>query len=169
MALNGTTTGMEIRGHRPGDPPPGPGSPAPGPARIAGPGGLRGRLSGRGRDRGQTAIEFLGMTPLIILIMLVLWQCALIGYTFSLAGNAADEAAHKGAIAGGLGVRECREAIEEHLPEAWRKSLKKKSCYASSGLYKAEVKVQVPILVPGILNWKYPVTGHAASPVEASR
>ncbi|WP_445277966.1 TadE/TadG family type IV pilus assembly protein, partial [Streptomyces sp. DSM 41033] len=24
-------------------------------------------------DRGQTAIEFLGMTPFIILIMLVLW------------------------------------------------------------------------------------------------
>ncbi|MFI9628655.1 septum formation initiator [Streptomyces sp. NPDC052042] len=106
------------------------------------------------------------MTPLIILLMLVLWQCALIGYTFSLAANAADEAAHKGAIAGGLRIGQCREAIEKHLPKAWRESVKKKSCYASSGLYKAEVELQVPILVPGILNWKYPVTGHAATPLE---
>ena len=54
----------------------------------------------RGRDRdldlGQTAIEFVGVTPLIILLLAVLWQCALIGYTFSLAGNAADVGARAG-------------------------------------------------------------------------
>ncbi|MFV5994790.1 TadE family protein [Streptomyces sp. NPDC056231] len=126
--------------------------------------GISGR---RRRDRGQTAIEFLGVTPLIILLMLVLWQCALIGYTFSLAGNAADEAAHKGAIAEFRANPACQRAALDHLPRAWRKSAKPK-CTAdvSSGMYRAEVKLKVPVLVPGLLNWKYAVTGNAASPLE---
>ncbi|MFI5750881.1 TadE family protein [Streptomyces sp. NPDC051644] len=123
-------------------------------------------MLGRERDRGQTAIEFLGVTPLIILLMIALWQCALIGYTFSLAGNSADEAAHKGAIAQGLRGQECRDAAEKHLPKAWRDALKKTTCRSKSGMYTAEVKLQVPVLVPGILNWKYPVTGYAAAPLE---
>ncbi|MEU6013587.1 TadE family protein [Streptomyces sp. NPDC047515] len=160
MALT-ETTDMEIRGRRYGDAAPGRGS-----ARGRMRGRLNGRLLGRERDRGQTAIEFLGVTPLIILLMIALWQCALIGYTFSLAGNAADEAAHKGAVAQGLRFTECRDAAKKHLPKAWRKSLQKTTCRSRSGMYTAEVKVQVPILVPGILNWKYPVTGHAAAPLE---
>lgn len=32
-------------------------------------------------DRGQVAVEFLGMTPLILLTLIVLWQCVLVGYT----------------------------------------------------------------------------------------
>lgn len=124
------------------------------------------RTRGLPRDRGQTAIEFLGVTPLIILLMIALWQCALIGYTFSLAGNAADEGAHRGAVTEGARGQECRDAVEQHLPKAWRDSLKKKDCRARSDLYTAEVKLQVPILVPGILNWKFPVTGYAAAPLE---
>ncbi|MFJ1545814.1 TadE family protein [Streptomyces sp. NPDC088246] len=152
MALT-ETTDTEIRGRRYGD---------AAPAR----GGIRVRLFGRGRDRGQTAIEFLGVTPLIILLMIALWQCALIGYTFSLAGNAADKAAHQGAITEGLRVQECRQAAKEHLPKAWRKSMKQTTCRSKSGMYKAEVKLQVPVLVPGVLNWKFPVTGNAAFPLE---
>jgi TadE-like protein len=121
---------------------------------------------GHGRDRGQTAIEFLGVTPLIILLMIALWQCALIGYTFSLAGNAADEAAHKGAVTEGPRFKECQDAAREHLPEAWRKSMGQTRCQVSSGLYKAEVKLQVPILVPGVLDWKQWVTGSGAAPLE---
>ncbi|MFE5092838.1 TadE family protein [Streptomyces sp. NPDC056638] len=152
MALT-ETKDTEIRGRRYGD---------AAPAR----GGIRVRLFGRGRDRGQTAIEFLGVTPLIILLMIALWQCALIGYTFSLAGNSADETAHKGAISQGLRFTECRKTAEKHLPKAWRDGLKSAKCRSKSGLYTAEVKLQVPVLVPGILNWKFPVTGNAAFPLE---
>ncbi|MFJ1618497.1 MULTISPECIES: TadE family protein [unclassified Streptomyces] len=131
---------------------------------------MHGRLLGRERDRGQTAIEFLGVTPLIILLAVALWQCALIGYTFSLAGNAADEAAHQGAITGGLRSKECRDAAEEHLPKAWRDSMKQNPrCRASGGMYRAEVKLQVPVLVPGVLNWPFRVEGKGAFPLEADR
>ncbi|MCX4532985.1 MULTISPECIES: TadE family protein [unclassified Streptomyces] len=123
------------------------------------------RVTGRDRDRGQTAIEFLGVTPLIILLMIALWQCALIGYTFSLAGNSADEAAHKGAISGGLRAQACRQVATEHLPKAWREK-SRTTCRSSSDMYKAEVKLKVPVLVPGVLNWPFHVTGNAAAPLE---
>ncbi|MFF3953216.1 TadE family protein [Streptomyces sp. NPDC001890] len=130
---------------------------------------MRARFFGRGRDRGQTAIEFLGVTPWIIVLFLALWQCALIGYTFSLAGNSADKAAHQGAIAQSMRGQACRDAAEEQLPKAWRDSMKRTSCRTSGGAYKAEVKLQVPVLVPGILNWPFRVNGNAAYPVEADR
>ncbi|MES9591922.1 TadE/TadG family type IV pilus assembly protein [Streptomyces sp. NPDC007076] len=155
MALT-ETKDTEIRGRRYGDA-------APVPV------GVRGRLLGRGRDRGQTAIEFLGVTPLIILLLIALWQCALIGYTFSLAGNSADQAAHKGAISEGTRGQACRTAAEEDLPKVWRESMKRTSCQSSGGLYKATVKLRVPVLVPGVLNWPMTIEGNAASPLEAER
>ncbi|MFH8471539.1 septum formation initiator [Streptomyces sp. NPDC018000] len=109
------------------------------------------------------------MTPLIILLAVVLWQCALIGYTFSLAGNAADQAAHQGAVTQGFRLRECQEAAKKDLPKAWRKSMKPSKCRHSSGMYKAEVRLQVPVLVPGVLDWPFPVKGNGAYPLEADR
>src|ERR671933_57362 len=46
-------------------------------------------------DRGQVSIEFLGMTPLIILTLVLMWQAVLVGYAYTLAGNAADEAVRR--------------------------------------------------------------------------
>ncbi|MCT2543924.1 TadE/TadG family type IV pilus assembly protein [Streptomyces atratus] len=132
-------------------------------------GGTRVHLVGRGRDRGQTAIEFLGVTPLIILLCVALWQCALIGYTFSLAANAADEAAHAGAISEGSRGHACRDASEKNLPKVWREGMKRTNCDDSSGLYKATVKLRVPVLVPGVFNLPMTIEGNAASPLEAER
>ena len=51
--------------------------------------------------------------------MAILWQCVLFGYTYSLAGNAADEAARAAtaanAVTGGDGGA-CQAAGSEHLP-----------------------------------------------------
>ncbi|MEU2127166.1 septum formation initiator [Streptomyces sp. NPDC018352] len=114
-------------------------------------------------------MEFLGVTPLIILLAVALWQCVLIGYTFSLAGNSADEAAHKGAIAQGSRGYACRHAAERELPKVWRESMKRTECRSSSGLYKASVKLRVPVLVPGVFNLPMTIEGNAASPLEAER
>ncbi|MEV7399296.1 TadE family protein [Streptomyces sp. NPDC091267] len=117
---------------------------------------------GRDRDRGQTAIEFLGVTPLIILLLVALWQCALIGYTFSLASNAADEGARAGTGADWFQQSACKRAAREDLPEAWRGAASTR-CHLDRGLYNAEVKLKVPVLVPGVLDFPMTVEGNAAS------
>ena len=122
--------------------------------------GRRGR--DQRRDRGQTAIEFVGVTPLIILLLAVLWQCALIGYTFSLAGNAADVGARAGTGAAQGSQQACRQAAEKDLPDAWAGSAQT-VCQEETGLYRARVSLRVPVLVPGVLDLPSRVTGNAAS------
>ncbi|MEU8629648.1 TadE family protein [Streptomyces sp. NPDC048669] len=118
----------------------------------------------RDRDRGQTAIEFVGVTPLIILLLVALWQCALIGYTFSLAGNAADVAARAGNGAQRSSEAACKRAAKKDLPDAWQTD--NITCAPERGLYRARVELAVPVLVPGILDFGPSVTGNAASAKE---
>ncbi|MGW0857854.1 TadE family protein [Streptomyces sp. NPDC002690] len=128
----------------------------------------RGRLRATGgpdRDRGQTAIEFLGMTPFIILIMLVLWELALVGYTFSLAGNAADKGARAGAGAEFGSSSACRQKARENLPDAWEENATI-SCSGGSSLYRTTVRLKVPVLVPGLFDLDVHIDGDAASPQE---
>ena len=51
-------------------------------------------------DRGQVTVELLGITPLILVVLVALWQFVLVGYTYTLAGNAADEGARTAAVGG---------------------------------------------------------------------
>ncbi|MEU1369717.1 TadE/TadG family type IV pilus assembly protein [Streptomyces sp. NPDC005803] len=118
----------------------------------------------RDRDRGQTAIEFVGVTPLIILLLIALWQCALIGYTFILAGNAADVAARAGNGARSGQDAACENGGREDLPSAWQgRAFFHCDVAPEPGLYKVEVDLDVPVLVPGVLDWGPKVTGKAAS------
>ncbi|MFF3453327.1 TadE/TadG family type IV pilus assembly protein [Streptomyces sp. NPDC002730] len=139
--------------------------------------GVRGRVRRwpgrceRDRDRGQTAIEFVGVTPLIILLLIALWQCALIGYTFSLAGNAADVAARAGAGADRWETTQgeaCRKAAKEDLPDAWAKDA---DIHCNDpeerGMYPVKVTLHVPVLVPGVLDFPFEVDGEAASVKES--
>ncbi|MFI5478733.1 TadE family protein [Streptomyces rubiginosohelvolus] len=134
--------------------------------------GIRGRIAALrdrgGRDRGQTAVEFLGMTPFIILIMLVLWECALIGYTFSLAGNAADVGARKGSGAEFAPGTACRQGALKDLPDAWSESAVVK-CRGGSSLYEATVELKVPVLVPGLFDLDTRIKGTAGSPMEVAQ
>ncbi|MFB7557261.1 TadE family protein [Streptomyces brevispora] len=119
----------------------------------------------RDRDRGQTAIEFVGVTPLIILLLVALWQCALIGYTFSLASNAADQAARAGNVSQSGHRAACTRAANEDLPNAWHTD--DIDCISGErGLYRARVHLAVPVLVPGVLDWGPKITGEAASAKE---
>lgn len=124
----------------------------------------------RDRDRGQTAIEFVGVTPLIILLLVALWQCALIGYTFSLASNAADVAARAGSGAGyssAYSEAACKRAAKKDLPDAWQPGNDGIECIDyERGLYRAKVHLDVPVLVPGVLDFGPTVTGEAASAKE---
>ncbi|MFD9431588.1 TadE/TadG family type IV pilus assembly protein [Streptomyces sp. NPDC060002] len=116
----------------------------------------------RARDRGQVTIEFLGMTPLIIVTLVVVWQFVLVGYTFTLAGNAADEAVRAGTAAH-RGERQavCEQAGLDKLSDAWRSGATV-SC-SSSGYVTADVDLEVPVLFPGTIAFPFTVHAHAGA------
>ncbi|MFD7403809.1 TadE/TadG family type IV pilus assembly protein [Streptomyces sp. NPDC059866] len=116
----------------------------------------------RKRDRGQVTIEFLGMTPLIILTLVLLWQFVLVGYTFTLAGNAADEAVREGTAAVDRQAA-CEEAGRRHLPDAWEGGASVQ-CTTNGGYVTADVSLDVPVLFPGSVGFPFPgVDGHAGA------
>ncbi|MFJ8084197.1 TadE/TadG family type IV pilus assembly protein [Streptomyces sp. NPDC096205] len=118
---------------------------------------MRARLRG---DRGQVTIEFLGMTPTILVTLVVLWQCVLVGYTYTLAAHAADEAVRAGTASEGQAA--CEGAGLEDLPGAWQSGAHV-SCGASGGFVTADVHLEVPILFPGVIGFPLPVDGHAGA------
>ncbi|MFJ1745362.1 TadE/TadG family type IV pilus assembly protein [Streptomyces sp. NPDC088116] len=136
-------------------------------------GGLRTRAGGlwarrwRARlrdDRGQVAVEFTGMLPVILATAVLLWQATLIGYTFSLAGNAADEAVRAAAVADGDRNAACAQAAGEHLPGSW--SLGDVSCPADGDLVNADIGINVPLLFPGF-DIPVDITAHASAVKES--
>ncbi|MFC8076338.1 TadE family protein [Streptomyces sp. NPDC057307] len=119
------------------------------------------RRTGMRDDRGQTAVEFTGLVPIILATAILLWQAALVGYTFSLAGNAADEAVRAATVAlPGTRLAECTAAVNEDLPEAW--DIGEIHCWADDDVVKAEVQLEIPVLFPGF-NVDVEVTGDAVA------
>ena len=120
-------------------------------------------------DRGQVSIEFLGMTPLIILTLVLVWQAVLVGYTFTLAGNAADEAVRAGTAAPrGERSEACRQAALKHLSNAWRAGAGIPPC-GGTGYVTADVNLKVPVLFPGLIDFPVTVHGHAGAVEEVKR
>ncbi len=142
---------------------------APGVAAGARPGGLagtrgagaaarqRGR-SGRSADAGQVSVELLGITPLILLTLLLVWQFVLLGYTFTLAGNAADEAARAAAVG-----RDPAAAARSDLPSAWASGASVSTATGADGVVTARVALRVPVLVPGFVSFPFTVDGRAGA------
>ncbi|MDT0310352.1 TadE/TadG family type IV pilus assembly protein [Streptomyces sp. DSM 44917] len=118
---------------------------------------------GRAGDRGAVIVEFGGLFPLIGVMIAVIWQCILIGYAFSLAGNAADEAARAAAAAEGDAAGACSEAALRHLSGAWSATV---SCPLEGNVRRAEVAIRVPVLFPGTLSLPVTVTGSSAAAEE---
>ncbi|MGW3625760.1 pilus assembly protein [Streptomyces sp. NPDC000880] len=114
-------------------------------------------------DRGQSVIEFTGMVPILLVTMVLLWQAALVGYTFVLAGNAADKAASAGAVTDGNRNAACNQAGQEDMPGSWSYRI---SCRPDGDLLKAEADLEVPLLFPGAFNLPITVPGRAAAATE---
>ncbi|WP_059013146.1 TadE/TadG family type IV pilus assembly protein [Streptomyces specialis] len=115
------------------------------------------------RDRGAVLVEFAGIFPLILVMLAMIWQCVLIGYTFSLAGNAADEGARAGAGADGDAEAACEAAATAHLPAAWEADV---SCPLVGNVRRAEIDLRVPVLFPGAFNLPLTVSGSAGAAEE---
>ncbi|MGZ0201397.1 pilus assembly protein [Streptomyces sp. RM1] len=120
-------------------------------------------MTRRGADEGQVSIEFLGMTPLILLTLVLMWQAVLVGYIFTLAGNAADEAVRAGTAAAPGGAREaaCSAAGRKDLSAAWRANAAVRC--GGSGYVTADVSLKVPVLFPGLASSPFTVHGHAGA------
>ncbi|MFC3575907.1 CpaE family protein [Streptomyces yaanensis] len=128
----------------------------------------RGALSlwRKGGDRGSVTLEFAGMFPLLLVVMALLWECALYGYTYSLAGNAADEAARAATAAHAVDgdfVAACKSAGAKHLPGAW--SGAEISCTPDGSVMRATVHADVPLFFPGV-NPGWQVNGSAGAALE---
>ncbi|AJC56254.1 TadE/TadG family type IV pilus assembly protein [Streptomyces sp. 769] len=132
--------------------------------RPAGPGRAPGS---RHRDRGQISVEFLGLLPLILVVLVLLWQFALVGYTYALAAHAADRGARAATALDGGGAGACRTAAAHQLPRAWRGG-SRTSCTTQPGLWKATVQIEVPVLFPGAGAFPWTVTGTAGAAKEAA-
>ncbi|MEU6170978.1 TadE/TadG family type IV pilus assembly protein [Streptantibioticus parmotrematis] len=108
-------------------------------------------------DRGQISVELLGMTPLILLTLLLIWQFVLAGYTFTLAGDAADRAARAAAVG-----QDARAAADADLPSAWAANASV-DIGGSGDVVTAKVALKVPVLVPGFLAFPFTVDGTAGA------
>jgi pilus assembly protein CpaE len=118
----------------------------------------RGLLARLGGERGQTTVEFVGMLPLVLVTVILLWQIALTGYTFVAAGHAAREGARELATDPTDGKKDAKlsdadrkkehynEAAREDLTGAWRKHAE----IELRGDVTVSVRLRVPIVVPGL-------------------
>lgn len=134
---------------------------APAPKALGRRGRMRRVLGAVGEgDRGQVTVETLGMTPIIVISLILVWQAVLAGYTFTLAGDAADEAARAAALG-----HDAAAAANADLPGAWQCG----GCVSTSvhgDMVTATVKLPVPVLFPGAVDFPLSVPGHASAVVE---
>ncbi|GAA3842808.1 AAA family ATPase [Streptomyces phyllanthi] len=125
-------------------------------------------LRRKGGDRGSVTLEFAGIFPLLLAVMAILWQCVLYGYTYSIAGNAADEAARAGtaayAVDPGNYQGPCQAAGSEDLPGAW--SGADINCEVQGSIMRATVTAPVPLFFPGFDPGWPDVQGEAGAALE---
>jgi len=124
-------------------------------------------------ESGQATIEFAGLLPLMLVVILLLWQVVLLAMTFVFAGHAARAGAR--ALAVGDAVQ---TAAVGDLPSAWQSGATVKqtvqqacdgSSPTSSGVIDGCVKVsvQTPLLVPGLFDGVLPsITSNAGTVIE---
>ncbi|HWC11320.1 MAG TPA: AAA family ATPase [Acidimicrobiales bacterium] len=96
---------------------------------------------GRRGDAGQVTAETVGVTFVLMVVALFLWQVVVTGYTYVLAGHAAREGARRLAV-GEVGA--VVPTVSGDLPSPWRDGMR-----VAVGDYRVEVTLRVPAVVPG--------------------
>lgn len=91
-------------------------------------------------ESGQASVELLGLLPYMLLAGLVVWQLLLAGWAVTSASNAA-RAASRVESRGGDGRKAGLDALNEVL---------RKDADSTITGERARVRVQIPILVPGL-------------------
>jgi pilus assembly protein CpaE len=99
----------------------------------------RGLLARLGGERGQTSAEFMGLLPVLLVVVFGLWQIALTGFTYVVAGHAAREGARALAVSDTY-----RDAAREDLPKGWRHGAE----ITKPTDVTVKVSLKVPVLIP---------------------
>lgn len=93
-------------------------------------------------ETGQTTVEFAGLAGLIFMLAFVLWQFALLGYTFVLAGHSA----RAGARAQAVGAK-VEDAARKPVTGAWRHGM---TVTVSADKRHVKSCLPMPVIVPGV-------------------
>jgi len=106
----------------------------------------RGLLARLGGERGQTSAEFMGLLPILLVVVFGLWQIAITGYTYVIAGHAAREGARQLAVLPSDKGKDppYREAAREDLPKGWRHGAQ----ITKPTDVTVKVSLKVPVLIP---------------------
>ena len=105
-------------------------------------------------QRGSASVELLGFLPLLLVAALAAWQILLATYAVTSASNAARTASRV------QGTTEQRtDAARDSLPAALRHGLK-----VTVNGERSKVRVQIPIIVPGLTAGALRVTREAELP-----
>lgn len=107
----------------------------------------RGRLSRRS-EAGSVSVESVGLLSAVLLVVLLLWQFGLAGFTYVLASHTAREVAHELAVTSRSGLE-----LQQHLdatargavPSGWHDGLQ-----VARDDARVAIRLSVPVLVPGV-------------------
>lgn len=91
-------------------------------------------------QRGQSSIELMGMLPLLILVVLGVWQLVLTTWAINQASNAARTVSRVSARGGDL-KKTARNAVSPPLRHGLHLTMRGE---------KATVRVRIPIVMPGL-------------------
>ena len=108
------------------------------------------------------------MIPLILVMLVAAVAVRAVGYTFTLAGNAADEAARAGRRRPGDGAAACAAAGEDGTSPAPGGAAPTIACVPGGDCVKATVDLEVPVLFPG-RRLAFPVAGRGLAPAPRRR
>jgi pilus assembly protein CpaE len=128
----------------------------------------RGLIARLGGERGQSSAEAMGLVPVLLLFVLALWQLGLVGYTYVLAGHAAQEGARMMAVNPTDGepddaaYKKIRTRAMGEVPKAWRGDAEVRVPDDQSTV---AVRLKVPVVVPGLKS-PFAIGSRAATAIE---
>ncbi|MEU9121341.1 TadE family protein [Streptomyces sp. NPDC048506] len=127
------------------------------PARLRRPSPVRGRSGprpparwrGRGDDRGQASIEFLGFLPILLVVALAVVQLGLAAYTVQQAGTAARAAARTASMDRADRETDPQTAGREAI-SGWVAERATIVVGGGGDTVRATARVRIPSLIPGV-------------------
>lgn len=93
-------------------------------------------------EQGQATLEFLGVLPIVLLVLAIIWQIGLLGVTATLTSRAADEAARAAGIGGT--TAEVRDDALRSVPSWFRDNMD----VSQTALGTVKVTSSMPVLTP---------------------